>query len=433
MAIERGDAVALTRELIRLDSRNPSLVPGAPGEGAVARVLASVLEAWGARVDVREAAPGRPNVIARFGSALPGAPTLLFNGHMDVVGIDGMVHPPFDGVEEGGRIYARGATDMKGGVAAMCAAAVRAADAGVAGEIIVAAVIDEEYESLGTRALLAQGVRADAAVVTEPTRLAIAPAHRGFAWIDVTVHGRAAHGSRYDIGVDAIRLAGLILTELDGLDAEVLTRRTHPLLGRASVHASLIEGGTGMSTYPDRCVLRLERRTLPGERAEDALAEVRDCCARVMERRPALRAEAVLSFHQGPSDVATNHPIVRAVADAAHACGERVTIEGLSAWTDAALLNDAGIPAICYGPGDIALAHAAEEWVEVNEIRRAAHVLTALAQEWCSARGAGDARAAGGGPGVAAGESPGTDAARVAAAARAPAPSPDEAPHAPGA
>ncbi len=384
MSIERGDAVALTRELVRVDSRNPSLVPGAPAEGAVARTLASVLQGWGARVEVCEVAAGRPNVIARFGGAI--ARSLLFNGHLDVVGTHGMTHAPFDALERNGRMYGRGATDMKGGVAAMCAAAVRAADAGLDGELIVAAVIDEECESLGTRALIESGVRADASVVTEPTRLAIAPAHRGFAWMDVEVHGRAAHGSRYDLGVDAIRLAGLILAELDALDATVLPTRTHPLLGRASLHASLIEGGTGMSTYPDRCLLRLERRTVPGETAEDALAEVRACCARVAERRPELRADAALTFHQGPSDVATDHAIVRAVADAARACGDPVAVEGLSAWTDAALLNDAGIPAICYGPGDITLAHAAEEWVSVDEIRRATEVLTVLATRWCAER-----------------------------------------------
>ncbi|HEX6535996.1 MAG TPA: ArgE/DapE family deacylase [Gemmatimonadaceae bacterium] len=384
-AVPRGDAVALTRELVRIDSRNPSLVPGAPGEREAARALAEVLRAWGFRVEVHDAAPGRPNVIARAGRA--GGRTLMLNGHLDVVGTDGMRHPPFDAAEREGRLYGRGASDMKSGVAAMCAAAARAADAGLDGEIVIAAVADEEWESAGTRALLERGVRADAAIVTEPTRLTIMPAHRGFAWLTVTVHGRAAHGSRYDIGVDAIRHAGLLLAELDALQERALAGRAHPLLGPPSLHASTIEGGIGMSTYPDRCVLRVERRTIPGERASDALDELRAACDRVRARRASFRADVTLDVAQGPSDVSTDAPIVRALARALEGVGEAVRIEGMSAWTDAALLNEAGIPAICFGPGDIGLAHAAEEWVEAGEIRRAADALERLAREWTSQGG----------------------------------------------
>lgn len=381
--VPRGDPVALARALVRVDSRNPSLVPGAPGEGEVARALGDVLTTWGFRADVVEAAPGRPNVVARIGRSA--GRSLLFNGHLDVVGVDGMTHPPFDAYELKGRMYGRGATDMKAGVAAMCAAAVRAADAGVAGEIVVTAVVDEEFESIGTRALIASGVRADAAIVTEPTRLSIAPAHRGFVWLDIAVRGRAAHGSRYDIGIDAIRHAGLLLAELDVLEERELVRHTHPLLGHASLHASTITGGTGWSTYPDACLVRIERRTLPGEPASRALEEVRDACERVRRRRPSFDATVTQIFSQEPSDVAIDAPVVRALGVAIAQEGERTTIEGLSAWTDAALLNAAGIPAICYGPGDITLAHAAEEWVEIDEIERATRVLTRFALSWCAA------------------------------------------------
>ena len=381
MSVARGDAVALTRALVRVDSRNPTLVPGAPGELPVARVLAETLRGWGLAAEIAEAAPGRPNVVVRVGGG--GGRSLMFNGHLDVVGTEGMVHAPFDAEERGGRLYGRGATDMKAGVAAMCAAAVRAADRGIAGEIVIAAVCDEEMESLGTRALVASGVRADAAVVTEPTRLAIMPAHKGFVWSRLTVRGRAAHGSRYDLGVDAVRLAALVLAELDEVERGELPRRTHPLLGRASLHASTMRGGVGWSTYPERCVVELERRTLPGERAEDALAEVRAACDRVRARRPALDADVELCFAAGPSDVPAEAPIVRALGAALAGAGEGVRIEGMSAWTDCAHLNDAGIPAVCFGPGDIALAHAAEEWVEVREIERAADVLERLAVGWC--------------------------------------------------
>jgi acetylornithine deacetylase len=226
-------------------------------------------------------------------------------------------------------------------------------------------------------------VRARAAIVTEPTRLAIAPAHRGFAWIEVVVAGHAAHGSRYDVGIDAIRHAGLLLAELDAWDERELVLRTHPLLGHASLHASLISGGIGMSTYPDRCVVHLERRTVPGERVEDVVREIEDACARVRSRRPTFQAEVIRRFSQCPSDVAVDAPIVRGLAAALTEAGMPAPMEGLSAWTDAALLNAAGVPAICFGPGDIALAHAAEEWVLEAEIERAADVLARLAGQWC--------------------------------------------------
>ena len=379
--IAAGDARALARALVRIDSRNPTLVAGAPGERTCAHFLRDVLHAWGFHTDLQDASVGRPNLIARIGTPRGGR-SLMFNGHLDVVGVDGMVHAPFDAEERNGRIYGRGSADMKGGIAAMCAGAWRAAQAGTRGEIIIAAVADEEYESLGTRALLARGIRADGAIVAEPTRLAIMPAHRGFVWIEVDVTGRAAHGSRWDIGVDAIRHAGLLLAELDRIDADVLPLTTHPLLGRASLHASLIQGGIGMSTYPDRCVLKLERRTIPGETAGDAVAEVERACVAVHSLRPSFVAEVRLLVAQGPSDVAVNAPLVRELAHSLEGKGESARIEGMSAWTDAALLNEAGIPAICFGPGDISLAHAAEEYIPLDEIDRATDVLASFAQRW---------------------------------------------------
>lgn len=382
-AIAPGDARALTRALVRMDSRNPALAPDAPGERACARFLRDVLSAWGFRTELSDAVPGRPNLVARIGEAAGGR-SLMFNGHLDVVGVEGMTHAPFSAEERNGRLYGRGSADMKGGLASMCAAAWRAARAGVNGEIIIAAVADEEYESVGTRALLAGGLRADGAIIAEPTTLAIMPAHRGFVWIEVLVKGFAVHGSRWDIGVDAIRHAGLLLAELDRVDAEVLPLRAHPLLGRGSVHASLISGGIGMSTYPDLCVLKLERRTIPGDSAADVVAEVERACAAVRRVRPSFESSVRMLVAQGPSDVSANAPIVRELASACEADGEAVRIEGMSAWTDAALLNDAGIPAICYGPGDISLAHAAEEYIPLGEIDRATSVLASFAQRWCS-------------------------------------------------
>jgi acetylornithine deacetylase len=381
VAIARGDAVELARALIQIDSRNPTLAPDSAGEGECARALASVLDDWGFAVELTNAPPGRPNVVARLGPS--DAPALMLNGHLDVVGVEGMTHEPFAADVRNNRIYGRGSADMKGGLAAMCAAAVAGVTAGARRQILITAVVDEEWESLGTRALLASGVRADAAIITEPTRLAICPAHRGFAWIDISLRGRAAHGSRYDIGVDAITHAALLLAELDQLEQTRESGPRHPLLGRGSLHASKIHGGVGMSTYPEQCDLAIERRTLPGESTEKALLEITDACARVKARRPDFDARVTLSTAQLPSEVPPEAPIVRRLRDALERENMPVTIEGFSAWTDAALFNEAGIPAICFGPGDISLAHAAEEFIPVDEIGVATRVLTRVVRDWC--------------------------------------------------
>jgi acetylornithine deacetylase len=379
--VPRGDAVALARALIQIDSRNPTLSPDSPGEGECARTLASILDDWGFAVQVIDSIPGRPNVVARIGPS--DTPALMLNGHLDVVGVEGMVHEPFSAEVRGNRIYGRGSADMKGGVAAICAAAVNGASANSGHQILVTAVVDEEYESLGMRALLAAGIRSDAAIITEPTRLAICPAHRGFAWIDVAFRGRAAHGSRYDIGIDAITHAALVLAELEKLEQTREAGTRHPLLGRGSLHASKIQGGVGMSTYPEACNLSIERRTLPGESVEKALAEITAACDKVRSTHPDLDARVTLSTAQLPSDVALDSPVVKRLRGAMERENIPVRIEGLSAWTDAALLNAAGIPTICFGPGDIALAHAAEEFVPIEQIDIATRVLTRVVREWC--------------------------------------------------
>ena len=384
MPIRPGDVRALTETLIRVDSRNPTLVSGGPGEAGCAHVLAEVLGGWGFRLEWQEVVNGRANLLARIGTPQAGAPVLLFNGHLDVVGVEGMHHPPFAPVIEGDLLYGRGSCDMKAGIAAMCVAAWQAAQQPIRGEIVVAAVIDEEYESLGTRAMLERGVRADVAVVTEPTRLAICPAHRGFVWLEFVFTGRAAHGSRYDIGIDAIQQAAAVLTALERLQQVVLPTRTHPLLGRASLHASTITGGAGWSTYPEACTLCVERRTVPGETTASVLHEVEMLLADLRRTDPTLSV-TVSGSGQLPSDVAVDAPLVRRLSKAsAGVRGAAPAIEGLSAWTDAALLNEAGIPAVCFGPGDIALAHAATEYVPLTEIDIATAVLTAFAIDWCS-------------------------------------------------
>ena len=377
------DAVALTRALVRIDSRNPTLSPDAPGERNIAHMLGKILDEWGFSVSLSTSTEERPNLVATLGP--PDTPAMMFAGHLDTVGVEGMTHDPFSADITSGRLYGRGSCDMKSGVAAMCVGALRAhrrAGDSPKRQIIIAAVADEEYESLGMRALLESGITAECAILTEPTRLSICPAHRGFVWVEISFAGRAAHGSRYDVGIDAIRHAGLVLAELDALESGPLHTRSHSLLGRPSLHASTIVGGIGMSTYPDRCILRIERRTIPGETDRTALDEVSAACARVGAKHPELDASVRLIAAQEPSDVAQDAMVVRTLEAALKAEAMPVAIEGLSAWTDAALLNAAGISAVCFGPGDIALAHAAEEFVPVDEIERATAVLERVAHEW---------------------------------------------------
>jgi acetylornithine deacetylase len=375
------DPVALTRTLVAIDSRNPSLVDGAPGEGRVAACLAEILSGWGFTVELREVAPGRPNVIARVGPA--GCTPLVLNGHLDVVGTDGMTHPPFQPHEADGRLYGRGANDMKGGVAAMCVAAARVAARGeLVSEVIVTAVCDEEYRSLGTSALLAGGLQATAAIVTEPTRLAICPAHKGFVWFDVAVTGHAAHGSRPDVGVDAIAHAGLLLGTMLAHGEDTLGARRHPLLGAPSLHAATITGGTGWSTYPSHCALQVERRTIPGETGDQVRRELQQLIDELARTRRAFSATLTLHTEQPPNDVPVHAPIVHALRDALCEAALPPSIDGLSCWTDAALFTAAGIPAVCFGPGDIARAHAAEEWIGIDELHHATTVLESVLRAW---------------------------------------------------
>ncbi len=374
-----GDPVALVRALVSVPSVNPTLAAGGTGEGAVGALAAGWLEAWGFRVRLDEVAPGRSNVSAEHGT---GAPRLLFNGHLDTVGVEGMTVPPFGADLRDGRVYGRGACDMKGGVASLLAAAATLAKEGHPGTLIVLLTADEEHASLGMQAVVGAGVQADAAVVCEPTGLAVMPAHKGFLWVHLVFRGRAAHGSRPDIGVDAILHAGRFLAELDEHARALARRPPHPLLGPPSIHAGTIQGGSAPSVYPESCALVLERRTLPGESIPTVLADLRAVLEGVRARVPALDARLEAGLSRPGTEVASGSALVRGLLDACAAEGIAARVEGMTAWVDAAYLNEAGVPAVCFGPGSIAQAHAADEWVEAGEVAQCARVLARFAQRF---------------------------------------------------
>jgi acetylornithine deacetylase len=369
----------LLADLVAIDSVNPSLVPGGAGEGEAAAYVAAWASEAGLDVRVLAATPGRPSVVVRA-RGIGGGRSLLLCGHLDTVGVEGM-HERGPRLH-GDRLHGRGAYDMKAGVAAALIACRDAAGLGLAGDVLVAAVADEEHASLGVQEVLTT-VGADAAIVTEPTELALVVAHKGFVWAEIEVAGRAAHGSRPHLGVDAVVKAGPILTALGALD-ERLGARTHPLLGRGSVHASTIRGGEELSSYPARCVVGLERRTLPGESAADVereLAALLGACRRV---DPELRAETRTLLVREPFEVPADAGIAEVVrAAAADVLGAPPPTTGASYWADAAFIAAAGIPTVMFGPVGEG-AHAAEEWVSLASTEAVARTLVAVAARVCA-------------------------------------------------
>lgn len=367
----------LARALVSVPSVNPDLERGGAGEREIADLTADWLRAWGFDVEVTEAAPGRASVLARARRERGG--TLILNGHLDTVGVGGMSVDPFAAEVRDGRLYGRGACDMKAGIAALLAAARDAVQRGsFSGELVVALVADEENASIGLQSLLDGGLSGDAAVVCEPTGLAIMPAHKGFVWLGLEFQGRAAHGSRPDLGVDAIRHAGLLLAQLDTLESELRNRAAHPLLGHGSIHAGTIAGGTAASVYPATCRLTLERRTLPNETTADVRAELESLLARLRADVPDLAAKVRVTLERPGTEVPADAPVVEALERALRGAGVEPRQEGMSAWVDAALLNVAGTPAVCFGPGTIEQAHADDEWVSLDHLEAARQTLDGL-------------------------------------------------------
>lgn len=368
------DALSL---LVRTPSVNPVL---APDEGHDERTIAAAAARWltsnGVKAWTDEVAPGRLNAVAEVGS---GGPTLVFCGHLDTVGTAGMSIAPFDPKVEGDRLYGRGAYDMKGGVAAIMCALADLATLKLPGRIMAALVCDEEVASIGA-ADFVRRYPADACVLTEPSENGpkdLVLAHKGFVWAEVSTSGFATHGSRWDLGVSAVGRMGRIIAALERFDRDVLRAHSAPLVGPASMHCATVVGGTGWSTYADRCTLQIERRTVPGEGTEQVLAELRAVIAEAGEE-----AEVKLVLDRTPmtcpSDAAIAHCARRALQSELGAPPSEI---GVGFWMDAAIFDGAGIPTVNFGSGGKG-AHEPVEWVDLPSVEQVARALVGTARDF---------------------------------------------------
>ena len=377
------EAIALLADLVRIDSVNPTLIPGAQGEQAIATYIVTWARDAGLEAIVQDADGGRPNVVV-IARGSGGGRRLMLNGHLDTVGVAEM-QAPWSAHVEDNKLYGRGAYDMKGSIAASLVAAKRAKALNLRGDVIVTAVADEEDRSIGTQAIIREidRWRPDAVIVTEPTELELAVAHKGFVWFDIETWGVAAHGSRPHLGVDAIAQMGKVLVALAQHDRALRASPQHPYLGTGSVHASLINGGQELSSYPAYCKLQLERRTIPGETADDAHAQLEAILDRCRREDDTFQATLARGLARDPFEIAEDVPFVQMCQQQLAAVLHRpATTGGVSFWADSSLFAGVGIPTVLLGPSGFG-AHGAVEWVDVASVEQCADVYTAVAQAFC--------------------------------------------------
>ena len=381
--IDEKELLKVVQDLIRIESVNPELAWKGSGESLIAGHIGKYLTEMGLEVYYQEIKPSRVNVVGVLKGSGEGR-TLMLNGHTDTVGITGMEVEPLNPVVKDGRVYGRGSFDMKSGLGAMLIAVKSIINAGLKpkGNVILAFVADEEYRSLGTEVLI-KDFSADAAIICEPTHLKICIAHKGFAWTKVEVFGKAAHGSRPDKGIDAIVKAGRFLTRIENLGKDALLRKKHPLLGSPSIHASLIKGGTELSTYPDYCLIELERRTIPGESVKTVEEEMQTLIDDLSSEDEQFKAKFEVSFYRPPLEVPKDHLIVSALTGAySNTVKQAPEFIGVGGWMDSAILAEAGIPSVIIGPGGEGL-HAATEYVDFESVVTLTKILVDTIIDFC--------------------------------------------------
>lgn len=374
------DPIDLLRQLVAINSVNPAIAPDGPGETELARFVADWCAARSIETHWIEPVAGRPSVVA-VARGTGGGRSLMLNAHLDTVDVVGM-DAPFMARRDGARLYGRGALDMKAGLAAAMVVLAAAHAQRLAGDVILAAVADEEHGSLGTRALLADWT-ADACIIPEPTDLQICLAHRGFAVIELELIGRAAHTAQPQAGANAITAAGRVLHQIEQRDHQLRAAAPHPLLGHASLQATLIKGGHALFTLPAHCQLSVERRTLPGEAVSDTLAEIDALIVQADLDSLGVKARPRLVIGREPWSIPSEAPLVQKLQSAMSHAGLTSSFWGAPYWMEAALFAAAGIPAVVFGPGGNGL-HAADEWVDVHQVYQCADTLWNTAQLFCA-------------------------------------------------
>ncbi len=383
LSIDRNYLINTLTDLVRIESINPDLVSGGAGEANIGRYIAQSLGNLNLNVAIHEAAPGRVSAVGVL-KGTGGGRSLMLNGHIDTVGVAGMP-APFSAKIEAGKLYGRGAYDMKGSVAACMAAIQALVGAGVSlkGDVLLAAVADEEYASLGTTEVIKR-YQVDGAIVTEPTQMKLCLAHKGFIWLEVETTGRAAHGSRFDEGIDANMHMGRFLAELDKLEQHLRSQSGHTLVGPPSLHAAMIQGGTELSAYAATCQLKIERRTIPGETETQVMAEIQNIINGLAAADETFNAQVKALFVRKPFEVSAEANIVQAVTQAStQVLGQQPAVVGETYWADAALLAEAGVETVMFGPIG-AGAHAQEEWVDIQSLLDLAQILAQCALNYCS-------------------------------------------------
>ena len=373
-----GAVVDLTRQLVAFDSVNPGLVPGAVGEGPIAQFVADRLSGSGFEVRLVPALsdPRRMSVIAVRDGSRPGR-TVVLNGHLDTVGVEGMAEP-FTARIDGDRMFGRGTSDMKGGVAGLVIAAEQLVAAGAPGRLVLALVADEEDAGLGAAAVLesiggTSGVRADVCLVAEPTWLDLAVAHRGYAVVRVGLQGRAAHSSQPEQGVDVLAPLGGLLVAVAERNRALRQAFPHPLLAHGSLMSTVARGGSAPFTVAAQAEALIERRTLPGEPATAPLSEVRELVDAVTAGAPGLGSTVELMLARDAWQADDSGPaaelmdLLAAALPAAGAAPPART--GAPYWMESALWQASGVPAVVCGPAGGGL-HAVDEWVDLAQLRR---------------------------------------------------------------
>ncbi len=383
MPVTARQVTELLGTMVRIESVTPSLIPTGAGEGKVAEFIAEWLARTGADVEVVDAAPGRPNVLARLRGTGGGA-NLCLNAHSDTVGYAGWPDEALVPRIDGDRMYGLGAADDKGGCAAAMLALAGIAESGarLRGDLLVACVADEEGRSIGTEHLVRQG-GIDAAIVLEPQPThELVVEHQGFGWIDVITHGVAAHGCEPDTGVDAIVHLAEVITRLHRLDQEVFEQHPSLLNGRTVFHTGTVSGGTDYATYPSFAKVGIEIGTQPGERLADRVAEIEAIFADIARNERGFSGDVVIRLEREPFVAQGHEPLQDVVVKAMTAVlGREPAITGMNGWTDAALLQAAGIPTLLLGStgGNY---HTADEWASISELVRLTEILELTARDF---------------------------------------------------